>query len=254
MLLNKVTRLFFNTLSLFCLLFTASYTTAEEIHIAAASNFSGALKEISKHFEAQTGHTVILSFGSSGRHYAQIINAAPFDIYFSADVKRPALLDEKGLIQAGSRFTYAIGKLVLWSPQKNQIEQNGRILYQDSFRHLAIANPKLAPYGRAAQQVLTQYNLWTKLRQRMVRGENIGQTFQFVKSGNAQLGLVAYSQIKTPGKTIEGSYWLVPESLYEPIKQQAVLLKNNNTARAFLDYIKQDEALTIIRAFGYGLP
>jgi len=249
----KLVNKYFFLLPVFLLLL-AVHVAAEEIHIAVASNFSTTLKQIASRFEADTGHKIILVSGSSGKHYAQIINGAPFQLYFSADVKRPYLLDKQGLIQAGSRFTYAIGKLVLWSPQINLVDKEAQVLQNGKFRYLAAANAKLAPYGKAAQQVLSKRGLWAKLHSRIVRGENIGQTFQFVKSGNAELGFVAFSQIKSPDKLPEGSFWQVPESLYTAIEQQAVLLKDNNTARAFLDYIKQDEAQTIIRAYGYGTP
>ena len=248
---NKRIKLFF--LLLF-LLFLPINILADTIRIAVASNFSHAIKDIAHRFEVQTGHKVILIFGSSGKHYAQIINGAPFELFFSADTIRPSLLEKKGLIQDNSRFTYAIGQVVLWSPNHSLIDKTAQILHKASFRYLAVANPKLAPYGKAAQQILTQQGLWTTLRLRMVRGENIGQTFQFVKSGNAELGFVAFSQIKSPDKKIKGSYWKPDQALYDPIQQQAVLLKNNDLARAFLKYIKQDEALNIIRAYGYRTP
>ncbi|MCP3667724.1 MAG: molybdate ABC transporter substrate-binding protein [Gammaproteobacteria bacterium] len=236
------------------MMLTAGNALAEEIHIAVASNFTDTLKKISSRFEANTGNKVTLVFGSTGRHYAQIKNGAPFELFFAADTRRPRLLDEEGIALPSSRFTYAIGKVVLWSPQPGLVDKAGQILDSDKFRYLAVANPKLAPYGRAAQQVLEGRELWTILRSRMVRGENIGQTFQFVKSGNAELGFIALSQIKRPNKAIEGSLWVVPESLYEPIEQQAVLLKENDVARNFLDFIKSNEALEIIHGFGYGTP
>ncbi len=250
-MLNKPLKIFY---LLPCLLFLSAHSLADTIHIAVASNFSSAIKDIAHRFETKTGHKIILIFGSSGKHYAQIINGAPFELFFSADTARPYLLDKKGLIQANSRFTYAIGQVVLWSPNKQLVDKKAQVLQNTSFRYLAVANPKLAPYGKAAQQILTQQGLWAKLRLRMVRGENIGQTFQFVKSGNAQLGFIAFSQIKTLDKPIKGSYWKPDPTLYDPIQQQAVLLKDNKVAHAFLKYIKQDEALSIIRAYGYKTP
>lgn len=232
----------------------ANNVLADDIRVAVASNFSDAIKLIIERFEDKTGHKVILSVGSTGKHYAQIINGAPFELFFAADMRRPELLDKEGLIISGSRFTYAIGKVVLWSPEVNFVDASGDVLQQAKFRFLALANPKLAPYGKAAQQVLQQRGEWHSLRKRMVRGENIAQAYQFVKSGNAQLGFVALSHIKRPGKAIEGSFWLVPESLYDPIEQQAVLLKDNDTARDFLDFVKNNEAQTIIKGFGYGVP
>lgn len=227
---------------------------ADEIRVSVASNFTEAIKSIAGRFEATTGHKVILISGSTGKQYAQIINGAPFDAFFAADTKRPKLLDEEGIALPGSRFTYAIGKVILWSPKAGFVENSIKVLEHGEFRHLAIANPKLAPYGKAAQEVLQAHGLWYAQRGRMVRGENIGQAFQFVKSGNAELGFVAYSQVKRPGHPIEGSFWEVPQSLYSPIEQQAVLLKESDTARAFMLFVKSDEALDIIRGFGYGTP
>lgn len=227
---------------------------AGEIHVAVASNFTEAIKSIAGRFEASTGHRVTLISGSTGKQYAQIINGAPFDAFFAADVRRPKLLEEEAIARPGSRFTYAIGKVILWSPKAGYVDNNIKVLEQENYRYLAIANPKLAPYGKAAQEVLQAHGLWDALQGRMVRGENIGQAFQFVKSGNAELGFVAYSQVKRPGHPIEGSFWEVPQSLYSPIEQQAVLLKDSDTARAFLLFVKSDESLDIIRGFGYGTP
>ncbi|WP_177419143.1 molybdate ABC transporter substrate-binding protein [endosymbiont of Lamellibrachia barhami] len=225
---------------------------AAEIRVAVASNFSGTIKEIAQRFEAQSGHKVTLSVSSTGKHYAQIRNGAPFDLFFAADTRRPKLLDESGLIISGSRFTYAVGRVVLWSPKAGYVDRQGLVLEQGDFRFLAVANPKLAPYGRAAKEVLQLRGLWKKLRGRMVRGESIGQAFQFVKSGNAELGFVAYSQIKQPHSEPAGSLWEVPRSLYRPIEQQVVLLRDRPAARALLAFVKGDEAVAIIRGYGYG--
>lgn len=227
---------------------------AEEIRVAVASNFTETIRLISKRFEAKTNHKIILITGSTGKHYAQIKHGAPFEAFFAADARRPELLEQEGLILPDSRFTYAVGKVILWSPEADVVDIHGDVLKHGKFRHLSIANPKLAPYGRAAQQVLEKLGVWNDLQRRMVRGENIGQAFQFVKSGNARLGFIAISQIKSPGSAIKGSLWQVPESFYDPIEQQAVLLKDNDTARAFLDFVKQDEAQAIIHGFGYGTP
>lgn len=232
----------------------AGQAIADEIHVAVASNFTKTIKTLAARFEASSGHRVTLSYGSTGKHYAQIKNGAPFDAFFAADVKRPQLLDEEGVALPGSRFTYAIGKIVLWSPKRGTVDAQGEVLIEGEIRHLAIASPKLAPYGRAARQVLQDRGLWEALQNRMVRGENIGQTFQFVKSGNAELGFVALSQIIQPGHGIEGSLWIVPQSLYSPIEQQAVLLRESDAARAFLAFVKNDESLEIIRRFGYATP
>ena len=237
-----------------CLMFASVISAADEIRVAVASNFFGAMKVLAYEFEQGNEHRVVLIPGSTGKHYAQIINGAPFDLFFSADVKRPELLDTQGLIEPNSRFTYAIGRLVLWSVLENTIDPEGEIIAEGGFRYLAIANPKLAPYGKAAEQVIRSKGVWAAIQGRLVRGENIAQTFQFVSSGNAELGFVAYSQILKSGEAIKGSYWAVPENLYSSIEQQAVLLTNNEVARAFLVYVKSDEALEIIQSFGYGTP
>jgi molybdate transport system substrate-binding protein len=227
---------------------------AGEVRVAVASNFAEAMTDIAQRFEASTGHNVKLSSGSTGKHYAQIRNGAPFDLFFAADARRPDLLERAGLAKAGSRFTYAVGKLVLWSPDPNYVDAEGKILEQGDFRHLAIANPKLAPYGRAAQEVLEGRGLWHVLSSRIVRGENIGQAYQFIKSGNAELGFVAYSQIKRPDRPPEGSVWDVPQSSYSPIEQQAVLINDNDAARAFLSFVRQIEISALIREYGYRTP
>jgi len=227
---------------------------AEEIRVAVASNFSIAITTLAEQFEANSGHTVSLIFGSTGKHYVQIKNGAPFDAFFAADTKRPELLEKEGVALPGSRFTYAFGKLILWSPQAGYVDPQGKVLEQGAFRHLAIANPKLAPYGKAAREVLQAIGVWGALKAKTVRGENISQTFQFVSSGNAELGLVAWSQVKQPGHPMTGSWWEVPQALYTPIEQQAVLLKENTAARAFLSFMKTEKSRALIRSFGYDTP
>ncbi len=238
---------------LFLVFSIGDVSAGQSIKIAVASNFTEAIKSLARRFEINTGHKIILSFGATGRHYAQIKHGAPFDAFFAADARRPELLEREGAALAGSRFTYALGKIVLWSPHPDFIGKNGQVLKTGGFRHIAIANPRLAPYGRAAKQILAGLGLWQSLRPRMVRGENIAQTFQFVKSGNAELGFVAVSQIKSPGFSGGGSMWTPPQSLYDPIAQQAVLLRENKVARAFLDFVKGREGQAIIMKFGYGV-
>jgi len=233
------------------LCFCTETALADEIQIAVASNFTGAIKEIAQAFEKKTGHQVTLVFGSTGKHYTQIKNGAPFEAFFAADIKRPKLLEEEGVAQPGSRFTYAIGTVVLWSPDPAVVDAKGEVLSAGQFRHLALANPKHAPYGKAAEQVMKAKGAWETLQGRLVRGENIGQTYQFVKSGNAELGFVALSQIKKPGEAINGSYWEPPQSLYDPIEQQAVLLKDNAIAREFLRFTKSEPTRKIIQGYGY---
>jgi len=241
------------TLALTFSVFTGQ-AQADEIRVAVASNFSDPMKEIATRFEAETGHHVVLAFGSTSQLYAQIKNGAPFAAFFAADVMHPERLEEKGIARHGSRFTYAVGRLVLWSPKPDEVDPEGRVLNTGAFRHIAIANPRLAPYGHAAEQVLRARGVWDGLQGRIVRGENIGQTFQFVKSGNAELGFVAYAQVKPPNGAIEGSIWEPPRSLYSPIEQQAVLIKEDAATRAFMDFVKSDEARVIIQNYGYGTP
>jgi molybdate transport system substrate-binding protein len=226
-----------------------------EVRIAVATNFLSTLNEITKNFEHDTGHAVVVSSGSSGKLYAQIRNGAPFDVFFSADTKRPKLMEEEGLAVRGSRFTYALGRLTLWSPDPNLIKEGKEVLSNGRFRRLAIANPKTAPYGAAAKHTLEAMGLWQAIEGRLVQGENIGQTFQFVYSQNAQLGFVALALVLDPKINGAGSRWDVPVDLYPPLRQQAVLLvrgQDNTAAIAFLDYVKGVKARTIIEQFGYG--
>ena len=232
----------------------ADDSETQQIHVAVASNFSGAAKAIAARFQKRTGHRVILVFGATGKHYAQIINGAPIDVFLAADEHRPRQLEREGAGVAGSRFTYAIGRLVLWSPRADFVDTEGKVLARGSFRHLAVANPKLAPYGHAARQVLQRLGVWEKLQTQLARGENIGQTFQFVKTGTAQLGFVSYSQVRPAGKTASGSYWLVPQSLYQPIRQQAILVRDRAPARAFLAFLQKVEVEDILEEYRYSVP
>ena len=231
---------------------------ADEIKVAVASNFYPAMKEVVlqyelKKYQSSENHKINLISGSSGKHYAQILNGAPFDIFFSADKARPILLEKKGISKTGSRFTYALGKLILWSSSDGFIKKDER-LYNNNLRFLAIANPKIAPYGVAAREVLISMNLWEDLQSKLVRGENIAQTFQFVNSGNAKLGFISYSQLMNPSYPVVGSFWEVPQTLYTPIEQQVVLLKKSSLAKDFLSFIESDESLNIISKYGYDLP
>ncbi len=231
---------------------------AEEVRVAVASNFLSTLNEIITHFEKDTGHTVLVSAGSSGKLYAQIKHGAPFELFFSADVNRPKLLEEEGLAVQGSRFTYSVGRLTLWSPDPDMVPEDGKtVLEKGTFEHLAIANPKTAPFGLAAEQTLKKLGLWELLKHRLVQGENIGQTFQFVFSKNAQLGFVSLSQVLDPKINGGGSRWDVPATFHEPLEQEVVLLmngQNHTAAKAFLEYVKGDTSRAIIERFGYGVP
>ena len=227
---------------------------AGDIQVAVASNFRAAMEALVRDFEEQSPHRVVLIFGSTGKQYAQIRNGAPFDAFFSADMERPQKLEVEGVAVANTRFTYAIGKLVLWSPRADYVDAEGAVLHTGDFRHLSIANPELAPYGLAAQQVLESMGLWESLTPRIVRGENIAQAFQFIESGNAELGFVAFAQISNPKRATNGSWWEVPESLHQPIEQQAVLLRDSRSARDLLEFVRSPQALVTIRVYGYNTP
>lgn len=229
---------------------------AEDVQVAVAANFSAPMEEIAKAFFKSTGHQLKISTGASGKFYAQIKNGAPFQVFLSADEEKPAQLDKDGLTVQGTRFTYAIGKLVLWSVNPAMVDGKGQILESEKFNKLAIANPKTAPYGEAAIETLTVLNLKRQLEPKFVMGENISQTYQFVASGNAAIGFVALSQVTRDNKLIGGSAWVVPEKLYSPIKQDAVLLvngKDNAAARQFLQFLKGEESLRVIRSYGYAV-
>jgi molybdate transport system substrate-binding protein len=227
---------------------------ADAIRVATASNFRNAMVALAQEFEQASGHRVVPIYGSTGKLYAQIINGAPFDAFFAADTRRPERLVQDGLAVPGSRFTYARGRLVLWSPKAAYVDDQGRVLVQGNFQRLAIANPELAPYGAAARDVLESLGLWQLLSQRLVQGENIGQTFLFVRSGNAELGFVAWPQLVSGAQRVEGSLWLVPENLYHPVEQQAVALTDTDATRTFLSFVRSKEAAGIIQSFGYATP
>lgn len=229
-----------------------SHSAADDTTIAVATNFTNAMNTLVERFEQLTGHRVLVSYGSTGNHYAQIKSGAPFDAFFSADAERPRLLESDGLIVPGSRFRYAVGRIALWSPRAGYVDGAGRVLETGDFRHLAIANPDVAPYGGAAREVLQAMRVWETLQPRLVRGQDIGQTYSFVHTGNAELGFVAWAQLKKPDGEIEGSYWLVPETLHAPIAQEAVLLRDVPAARALVEFVKSPDAREIIRSFGYG--
>ena len=242
-----------------CQLLLVTQALANEIRIAVASNFYSTMQEIIVQFELENTDTsrankIVLIPGSSGKHFAQIINGAPFDLFFSADKIRPTLLEEQGAIREQSRFTYALGRLALWSPRSPFIDLEGEVLFDEDFRFIAIANPKIAPYGIASKEVLMSMKLWQDLNKKIVRGENIAQTFQFISSGNAELGFISYSQILDSNFNLSGSFWLVPQSLYNPIEQQAVLLRDSTLARDFIAFIKSEKALNLIKKNGYDLP
>lgn len=232
----------------------AGTAAAAEVQVAVAANFTAPMQAIAAAFEQDTGHKARLAFGSSGKFYAQIRNGAPFQVLLSADDEIPARLEREGMAVAGTRFTYAIGRLALWSAQAGRVDARGDVLKQGGYAHLAIANPKLAPYGKAAIETLTRMGLLDGLRAKLVQGEDIAQTQQFVISGNAQLGFVALSQVMKDGRVRGGSAWIVPGKMYAPIRQDAVVLaagKNNPAAAALMNYLKGDKARAIIKSYGY---
>ena len=234
----------------------AGSAVAGEVQVAVAANFAGPLARIGEGFSAATGHTLKVSSGATGKFYTQITQGgAPFELLIAADDETPKKLVAEGFAVAGSNFTYAIGKLVLWSARPGFVDAQGQVLAGRGFEHLALANPKVAPYGAAGIEVLKARGLYDALAPKLVTGESIAQAYQFVSTGNAELGFVALSQVAVPGKPVSGSYWLVPPSLYGEIRQDAVLLKageQNPAARALLAYLKSAPAKALIEAYGYG--
>lgn len=222
--------------------------------VAAATNVQAPLEHIARLFEQETGHRLVFSFGATGKHYAQIRRRAPFDAFLAADSERPGRLEQEGIAVAGTRFTYAVGRLALWSPQPGVVDPQGEVLEHGRYRHLAIANPRLAPYGVAAEAVLRARGLWEGVQGKLVQGESIGQAYQSVGSGNAELGFVALAQIRRPGGFIVGSAWIVPADLHPPIEQQAVLLRDTPPARAFWRFLQSPPAREVFRQYGYDVP
>ena len=235
-------------------LLASTLVNAAEIRVAVAANFAQTLKEIVTLFEKDTGHKVALTQGSTGKLYAQISQGAPFDVLLSADDETPEKLVREGKAVNGTQFTYAVGRLALWSPKSDMVDEGGQVLKTDKFRFIAIANSRVAPYGRAAVQVMQKLGVLNLIEPRVVQGESITQTFQFVSTGNAQLGFVALSQIIDHGKIKSGSAWIVPETMHETLKQDAVLLnsaKDAAAATALLSFLKSDKAKKIMAAHGY---
>lgn len=232
----------------------ATQAQAAEVTVAVAANFTAPMKKIAAEFEKDTGHKAELSFGATGKFYAQINNGAPFGILLAADDTTPEKIAKEGKGIADSRFTYAIGTLVLWSPKAGYVDDKGEVLKTGDYKHIAIANPKLAPYGSAAMEVLTKQGLTAQVQPKVVMGENIAQTYQFAASGNAQLGFVALSQVMENGKIREGSAWQVPGNMHEPIRQDVIVLnsaKDNEAAAALMKYLRSPKAHEIIRSYGY---
>ena len=230
---------------------------ADEVQVAVAANFTAPAKVLGAIFDKTSGHTVKLVYGATGAFYTQIKNGAPFDVLLAADDERPARLVQEGAAVPSSRLTYAIGQLALWSAKPDGVDAQGAVLKSGQFNKLAIADPKLAPYGEAAVQTMTKLGLYDTLKPKLVQGQSIGQTYNFVVSGNADLGFVALAQIQEAGRIQRGSAWLVPADLHAPIVQDAVILNkgaNNLAAKAWMELLRSPKAQELIRGYGYSVP
>jgi len=245
----------FSTYVIALLLLAISTTSrADEVQIAVAANFTAPSKLIAESFEKETGHKAQLAFGATGKFYAQIKNGAPFEVLLSADDETPARLEREGAAVAGTRFTYATGRLVLWSAKPGYVDDKGEVLRKGDFKHVSIANPKLAPYGLAAMEVVSALKLADAIQPKIVQAENIAQAHQFIVSGNAEIGFIALSQVSRDGRIPEGSAWLVPANLHQPIRQDAVILEKGRgkpAAEAWMKYLRGDKARAVIKSFGY---
>ena len=245
----------FRHLQFFCaLMMCLAIAHAGEVTVAVASNFTAPMQKLAPLFEKDTGHKLVLAFGSTGGFYAQIKNGGPFHVFLSADDETPLKLEKDGFAVKGTRFTYATGQLILWSKQPGFVDEKADVLKTGKFQRLAMANPKLAPYGAAALETLQKLGLLQQLQPKLVQGDNIAQTYQFVSTENAQLGFVALSQVYADGKLLQGSGWRVPSHLHAPIQQDAVLLsagQNNPAAKELLAFLKTDKAKALIQAYGY---
>ncbi|MDZ3826357.1 molybdate ABC transporter substrate-binding protein [Pseudomonas monsensis] len=236
--------------------FAIGTVQADEVQVAVAANFTAPIQAIAADFEKDTGHKLVAAYGATGQFYTQIKNGAPFEVFLSADDTTAEKLEKEGDSVRGSRFTYAIGTLALWSAKEGYVDAKGDVLKKNEYQHLSIANPKAAPYGLAATQVLEKLKLTEATKAKIVEGQNISQAYQFVSTGNAELGFVALSQIYKDGKVSSGSAWIVPASLHDPIKQDAVILnkgKDSAAAKALVEYLKGPKAAAVIKSYGYQL-
>jgi molybdate transport system substrate-binding protein len=236
--------------------FAPARASADEVSVAVAANFTAPMQQIAELFEKDTGHKANLSFGSTGKFFAQIKNGAPFEVLLAADDTTPARLVKEGDAVANSQFTYAIGKLVLWSATPGLVDDKGAVLRDAGIRHVSYCDPNLAPYGSAAVATMNSLGVFERLAPKLVQGENISQAYQFVESGNAEIGFVALSQVFKDGKIPRGSAWMVPSNLYPPIRQDAVILitaRDHRAAAELMAYLRSDKARAVIRSFGYEL-
>jgi molybdate transport system substrate-binding protein len=241
---------------LFLMVTVTLSAVAAEVLVAVASNFGAPMQKIVQSFEQETGHKAVLALGSTGHFYTHIMHGAPYDVLLAADSATPLKIEQQGKAVVGSRFTYATGKLVLWSLQPGRVDPQGDILRRGQFQRIAMANPKLAPYGAAAIETLGRMGILNEVQRKRVQGENIAQAYQFVATGNADLGFVALSQVMTDGKLHSGSAWVVPADWYSPIRQDAILLtpgQSNAAAHALLKFLRTEKVKTLIHSFGYEL-
>jgi molybdate transport system substrate-binding protein len=243
----------------FAVIASSIVAAAQEITVAAAADLSNALQEVANHFQAQTGKRVKLSFGSSGNFFTAIRNGAPFDVFFSADVDYPKKLEAAGLAEPGSLYPYAVGRIVVWVPNSSNLDvRRGLSLADDPLvKRIAIANPKHAPYGRAAESALQSTGIYERVSQKLVVGENVSQAAQFVQTGNADLGIIALSLALSPAMSGAGRYYVVPDNLYPPLLQAAVIMKaarDKATARQFMSFLRSQPAADILARYGFNRP
>lgn len=244
----------FILITAFVFFLSASAAQAEQVFVAVAANFSAPMKAIAADFEQKTGHQLRVIYGSSGKLFAQIVHGAPYQLFLSADTAKPRKLIDQQLAEADTRFTYALGTLVLWTADEKVAELTAQTLGKNSFRHLALANDRLAPYGQAARETLEKLGVWSSVKSKLVTGENIAQVYQFVSTGNADYGFIALSQVIDDGQIAKGAGWVVPQSYHQPIRQDAVLLKKgaqSEAARALLDFIQSQPVVDLIKRYGY---
>lgn len=239
---------------LLVLLCATALAHADEVQVAVAANFAAPARQIALDFEKETAHKAVLAFGATGKFYAQIRNGAPFEVLLAADDETPAMLEKEGAAIVGTRYTYSVGRLALWSAKVGYVDDKGEVLKRGEFRHLALANPRLAPYGAAAVEALAALKLLDAVQPKFVQAENIAQAHQFAASGNAELGFVALSQVMKDGRLGGGSAWVVPASLHQTIRQDAVMLdkgRGKAAAEAWLKFLRGEKAKAVIRAYGY---
>jgi molybdate transport system substrate-binding protein len=244
------------TLLLLCGLMS-SHVRAAEVNVAVSSDFAAPIERLAPLFQKESGHTLKVSTGASGKLFAQIKGSAPFDAFLSADEEMPKQLMQDGFAVGGSRFVYATGKLVLWSTQPGFVDEKGAVLNKGNFNMLAIANPRFSPYGVAAKETLTKLTMWNSIQEKLTKGENVTQTYQLATTEKADLAFIALSQVMRDGKVTSGSSWIVPPDMHKPLRQSAVLLthaKDQVAAKAFLAFLKSEKARTVMRGFGYEVP